>query len=434
MSIETPNNLLNLINPKINITSNSSNSSNSLNDDDNFINDFNKKEIKKHKIVLIDDNEENFDNNEEENNKDNIIIKDDNKKNILELNNIKTETEIKTEINKGIIEEGEEEENIEEYKLSGFIFYDEFIKKYPNYLKFDPNFPNSIKITTSTLIITYPLEFNIKNIADKIKLSNNFIVSIKYGNSTSYYRTIKKEIKKKVYSKQKKLKNKKERKRKNFYNHVSLEIDNKREDIKLNIKIFQNKSLQITGLKKLSWLFWALYNLFNYMNFKSNDILFASPLENIQLNKMEKFFIVMFNCIFNVNFKINLNNLFYTIKNNYNYKVHFDSGKHCALNITYNYDLGNNKSCDVSVIIYNNGKILMSAKENYEVVMKCYKDISLLLFNHYDDIFLENYIINKNSITNSSINDTSINDFNISDYDNNNDEEYDDIDFDDNEE
>lgn len=328
-------------------------------------------------------------------------------------------------INEEIIEDGKEEEDIEEYKLCNFMFYDEFIKKNSNYLKFDPNFPEDIKITTSTLIITYPIEFNIKNIADKIILSNNFINSIKFGNSTSYYRTIKREEKKRVYSKEKKIKNKKERKRKNFYNHVSLEIDNKRENIKLNIKIFQNNSLQITGLKKISWLFWALNNIFNYMNYKSNEIIFGLPLENLQLNKMEKFFIVMMNCIFNVDFNINLIKLYNAIKNDYN--IQFDSGKHCALNISYEYDLGNNKNCDVSVIIYNNGKILMSAKENYEVIIKCYKDISLLLYNHYNDIVLETYIINKNIPNDDDFDENNNIDVDNFDYDSDNDSDNDNI-------
>lgn len=308
------------------------------------------------------------------------------------------------------------EDNIEDYKLSNFLFYNDFIKLYPNYLKFDPNFPEDIKITTSTLIITYPIEFNIKNIADNIILSNNFIVSIKYGNSTSYYRTIKNNITKKVYTKNK-VKTK-ERKRKNFYNHVSLEIENKKENIKINIKIFQNKSLQITGLKKISWLFWALYNIFNFMSFKSNDIIFGTPIENLHLDKMEKFYIVMMNCIFNVNFNINLIKLYYTIKDDYD--VQFDSGKHCALNINYKYKLLNDIFCDVSVIIYNNGKILMSAKENYEVVVQCYKDISLLLLNNYDKIVLDSYIINPNTEINTE---TDINTETITDIDDDNNED-----------
>jgi len=159
----------------------------------------------------------------------------------------------------------------------------------------------------------------------------------------------------------------------------------------MNIKIFQNNSLQITGLKKISWLFWALYNIFNFMSFKSNDIIFASPIENIKLDKMKKFFIVMFNCIFNVGFNINLHKLYNIVKDIYETK--FDTGKHCALNISYKYKINDTNECISSVIIYNNGKILMSAKENYEVVINCYKDISLLLLSHYNDIVLENYII-----------------------------------------
>lgn len=292
------------------------------------------------------------------------------------------------------IEEGIDEENIEDYKLSKFLFYNDFIKLFPNYLKFDPNLPDKIRITTSTLIITYPLEFNIKNIADNIILSNNFINSIKLNNSTSYYRTIKKNTKKRTYSKQKKI-TQKETKRKNFYNHISLEINNKKENIKLNIKIFQNKSLQITGLKKISWLFWALYNIFNYMSFKSNNIIFALPIENIKLDKMEKFYVVMINCIFEVGFNINLLKLYNIVKDKYDTK--FDTSKHCALNISYKFKFNDIDECSNSVIIYNNGKILLSAKENYEVIINCYKDISLLLLQNYNNIVLETFIVDKQS-------------------------------------
>lgn len=273
------------------------------------------------------------------------------------------------------------------------LTYLTFISRYQNIKNLDPQLPDNIKITTITILVNLKnIVFNIKNIADYIKLSKNFIQVIKYGNSIDSYRSIIKT----------KTKKKNNRKRQNFYSQTTLIIENKKNNIKLNLKLFGNGKIQITGAKNISSVFWCIYKIFKLINYaeKENDIkLFENTnsealglitsKHSLTIRNIDTFKIVMINCVYEFDFKINRNILFENLLND-GFDVLYDSSRHAGINLKH-YDLDNKNEINnskyknryVSMLIFEKGKILFSGAINYKDIMACYKFLNLYLINSY---------------------------------------------------
>ena len=171
------------------------------------------------------------------------------------------------------------------------------------------NLPKGLNISVMTADIKdTKLEYNLKNIYDHLMLDENKILEMKYNKGI---KTL--------------LKNKKKKRiKKDFYNQLSLVmrvynighekdiIENKGKKInKVNFKLFNNGSIQISGIKNIIELNIALNKLFNelkkYKVIDRKRVYFAKNFKNLDTSNFK---INMINSNYSLNTYINRDNLY----------------------------------------------------------------------------------------------------------------------------
>ena len=181
------------------------------------------------------------------------------------------------------------------------------------------NLPYDLIISTATVTCSLDITFNVENIGLYFNDYDDIIIGKRYGNRIINNLV---NIKKLKTGKKKKTKEKK-----NFFNQVSLifrsatlmglypeQLSPKESSKTVNIKLFINGSIQMTGCKHLDNIKKSLEILFNKLkvpkgiltkDMKIKKINFIDSNNNLNINKVNKFTIQMINTNFNVRFQIN---------------------------------------------------------------------------------------------------------------------------------
>jgi len=245
--------------------------------------------------------------------------------------------------------------------------------------------PKSINISTITITCKLDTEFDTVNIGKYIKLSKNRIYSVKYRNKNkNCIRTI---IQKKSR------RSKKKRKPKNiFYNQVTLEVYKNNSDKYVNVKLFKNGSIHMTGCRNLEDFIKALCILCKELNRTmgiinpktGKDIIikkFVTNIENLNLNKIYRFNINMINTNFRVNFSIDRAKL-YTMLKSENITCMYEPEVHACVNIKYQYD----DDKIISIFVFEKGSIIITAAKTVEQIKAAYNFITKKLESSKKDI------------------------------------------------
>lgn len=239
--------------------------------------------------------------------------------------------------------------------------------------------PNNVSISTMGITCSLCDNLNISNIFKYITLDINNIVAVK---SSIGIRYIPEYIKNLNFNKNSK---------KNFFNQMTI-IINIHDQNYLNIKLFKNGSLQITGCKDLKHAFIGLNKLIIKLKEKvfelNNEILY---INNINTLNISKFKINLINCNFQMNYNINRDKL-YSILINERIQCRI-STTHACVNIKY-------KIIDniyVSIFIFQTGNIIITGAKCFEYVKLTYRFIIRFLNKYKKFIIKKDYtdILNK---------------------------------------
>lgn len=283
------------------------------------------------------------------------------------------------------------------------LSYEEFKYWYNNITALDCEFPPEIRITTHTLTFKFPISLNTHYIAYNIPLTKDFIVAIKHGNSDQFLRYIIPCNKKKSTTANTK---KKSKKRKNFYFQTTLKIIHGEHDI--NIKLFRNGTIQITGSKNISFVYWAIYKLFNIF-YNEKESTYAKPFFNCSLSNIINFNIYMINSTFKLGFEINKDHTFFFLDNYFNehkdenfVSCEYDPLRHSGIQIKYKAN-----HSTLTLILFESGKIIMSGSIVYDDIIRVYKIIMKILLSNYDIIKKIKYRIKGSTNTSNIINQES---------------------------
>lgn len=263
----------------------------------------------------------------------------------------------------------------------------DIIEKKIDYINIDSYNMNLIpqNVTISTMSITCHLgtTFLLANIDKYMLLENNNIIAIKSAFGirclSFYYDKLKKPSKK----------------TKSFFNQLTV-IMRVNETEYMNVKLFKNGSIQITGCKKLSNCNIILNKLIERLNeivcIKNNDIM--EEIEFIQ-NKnsivVSNFKINMINSNFSVNYSINRENLYKLLVDNKT-QGRFEPGIHACVNIKYNISNGGLNSQDhkVSIFVFQTGNIIITGAKNANQINEAYNYIINLLTINKSKIMQKN--------------------------------------------
>jgi TATA-box binding protein (TBP) (component of TFIID and TFIIIB) len=241
--------------------------------------------------------------------------------------------------------------------------------------------PPDVSISTMTVCCDLDIEFRVNNIANYIDLNKDSIINISYGRNDdpSTNRSL---------FPRKKTKKKKKGKRV-FYNQVSLAImvESKKEK-PINIKLFTNGSIQMTGCKSVENVIDVLDKIFNELKvvkaiidlkqMKMIDKPFINDHTKLYLNYIDNIVIGMINSNFKYPNKIDRLKL-YNQLNIDNITSKYDPSNHACVNIKYH--------CidkTISIFVFEKGPIVITGAKNCAHIFSGYTFINrYLLTNHF---------------------------------------------------
>ena len=293
--------------------------------------------------------------------------------------------------------------------------------------------PYDLKISTATITCKMPnIKFNVANIAYYFNDFDNKIIGKKYGD-----RVINNLVSFKKISVNKK---KKKREKKNFFNQVSLIFntnamiddikdennikndDNKDnedndnteifcEEKNINVKLFINGSIQMTGCKNLDNITKCLLILFEKLKktkaIWNEDFTFTKktfieaintsdknidPITYLNVSNITNFKIRMINTNFNVGFQINREKLYHLLIDDDELDVFFDPIIHACVNIKYTIknnvtnikNISDNANKTVSIFVFESGSITIAGANSSNQILETYNFINKLILSNYN--------------------------------------------------
>jgi TATA-box binding protein (TBP) (component of TFIID and TFIIIB) len=256
------------------------------------------------------------------------------------------------------------------------------------------NLPEDVKISTMTICCFVDTIFNKINIAKYIDLSKNIILGVKYGNDKNTNRSI---ISVKKSSKKKK---------KNFENAVSIYVNVKKKNNKpVNLKLFTNGSIQMTGCVSINNALDALDKIFIelkkikaiFVKTKKNKLKivekhFVTNYDSLNIQCIKNFKISMINSNFLIDFKINREKL-YSLLLEDKYNATYDLGDYAGINLKFNC-ITNDIEKKITILIFEKGSIIITGAQNCDQINTAYNFINKYLLKNYNKIVkIDNPII-----------------------------------------
>ena len=267
--------------------------------------------------------------------------------------------------------------------------------------------PKDISISTMTICCNFNAKFNIENITKWLKLNPDTVVvvgkrslSTKKKNTPTHNITnmsdlLKEKTKrectkgKKRGRKPKTKEPKQQKPKKVFYNQISIKIlvPGKDKDKPVNVKLFKNGSVQMTGCVTLQDSLDALYNAINSLNAtravlengKIKDVPFCSKI--LKISDVYDYKIGMINSGFKIPFSIDRSKLLLCMQND-NMDVLYDRNIHASVIIKYPVN-----DDDVTMLVFEKGNIIITGAKNETQINRTYNYINKYLLSHYINIF-----------------------------------------------
>lgn len=255
--------------------------------------------------------------------------------------------------------------------------------------------PEEVVISTMTMTCKINTQFYCGNIARYVDLNPNAIQSVTHGISgdTKTNRTI--ITKKKKSGKKKKQKNV-------FYNQVSMYVFVKsKKKNPVNVKLFSNGAIQMTGCKTIDNATEAMYTIFQELqkikcvvskNLKMVEKPFAKHPERLDVKNVTELSIAMINSGFKLPFKIDRGKL-YELLLSMKYECLYEPVKHACVNIKYEYP-----GKTISIFVFEKGSIIITGAKNCHQISKAFNFINKFLLMNHSKIKKNDEVTNKNII------------------------------------
>ncbi len=252
------------------------------------------------------------------------------------------------------------------------------------------NLPKGVSISTMCAKCKLNTELNIDFIKNHINLSLDDILTVKINNENM--RTLM-EAKKKKRRTKRKIKNTNNP----FYNQITVVIRinegpyiDIHEEPKINLKLFKNGSVQISGLKNIEYANRALNKLIYCLSqvkakMVNNIITEVQYVNDISKLTIKEFEIYMINSNYMVNMMIDRSKL-YALLLMKKIKASYEKCVRACVNIKYVPPIYNNEEKDVSIFIFEKGNIIITGARNFHHVVSTYDYINNILLSHVDEI------------------------------------------------
>ena len=272
--------------------------------------------------------------------------------------------------------------------------------EFKNYLNVDErlfSLPNGVSISTMCGKCKLGSDLDLDNIKHYLALSTNDILTVKM--SKVDMRTL-------IPIKKKKRRTKKVVKIKNnpFYNQVTVVIRvhegdfvDLNDEYKINVKLFRNGSIQISGLTNIDYANRALNKLIyclsqtkaRIVDTKIMEIIYAKDEKNLGIFDFQ---IYMINSNYQVNMMIDRNKLFNLLLQK-KIKASYEKCIRACVIIKYVPVNDNTEEKEVSIFIFEKGNIIITGARNYHHIVDSYNYVNNILLEHADDIIKKDDIV-----------------------------------------
>lgn len=280
------------------------------------------------------------------------------------------------------------------------------------------NLPYDLPISTATITCKIYVLFDVVNIAYYFNDFDDVLIDKKYGNRSGINS---------VNSKKNKSSKKKKRKiKKDFFNQVSLifstpmlmgmdmeRLTQKEKEKTINVKLFNNGSIQMTGCKHLSNIKKCLEIIFERIKktkailnekYQFKKINFLKKIEDLDLENInftydlpkykgdqyerlkienvQMFDIHMINTNFNIGFQIKRDELRELLVET-SFDATLDPNVHACVNIKLNIP---NQSKTISIFVFESGSITIAGSDSCEQILYAYNFINKFILTNYKQL------------------------------------------------
>jgi len=254
------------------------------------------------------------------------------------------------------------------------------------------NLPNGVSISTMCASCKLGTEINILNIEKYLPLNQNDILCVKMNDDK--IRTLIPEKKK---NKREKKNAKPKKKVTHFYNQITVivridsgEINNWEDVTKINLKLFKNGSVQMSGCKSLKNINIVLNKLLIKLKeikarIEDNKIVEKKFVDKIDLLCINSFKIDMINSNYKVNMQIDRSKLFSLLLKK-KIKASFEPCIRACVIIKQTPEVDNDEQKEISIFVFQKGNIIITGARRKSHILSAYKYINNILVTHSDDI------------------------------------------------
>lgn len=241
---------------------------------------------------------------------------------------------------------------------------------------------NDLRISTITSVLKLSKDIDLEKIYKMLPISESYIPYIEYGSGNPP----------RGFSEKSLIKKRKKQKKKIFYNQSTLHVIH--DGKIMNVKLFNNGRIQITGLKNEKQGGKLVKKLLQY--FKDFEVI-SDQSELIEDN------IVLINSDFDLGFQINRDNLHQEIIENdiyssyepciypgVNIKYFINTNNRCGICECENLCNGKGNGCGdgnckkVTIAVFKSGKVIITGGQNKDQIIESYRFITNFIENKKD--------------------------------------------------
>jgi TATA-box binding protein (TBP) (component of TFIID and TFIIIB) len=222
--------------------------------------------------------------------------------------------------------------------------------------------PENISISTMTIVCNIDVNFNVQNIAQNIALTPCGILSVTHGKNDNLLTNRSILPPKADNCKKKNI----------FYNRMSMHVFIKGEKKPVNVKLFSNGAIQITGCKTTDNAVEAL----NKILVELQNTEAAENLNILELKNVKNFRIVLTNAYFNTPLPINLPRL-HKMLISHKYRTTYNPPMYPLLDLRLKY-LDN-----WMTLFFSKCGVIITASEDYNSTLYGYNFINKYLSENY---------------------------------------------------
>jgi len=267
------------------------------------------------------------------------------------------------------------------------------MEDYINIKKHDiSELPNGVTISTMCASGKLGTKLYISNIYKYMELSYDNIITVK--ESQDKIRTLRKKKKRKS----KKVDTEKKKKKTNsFFNQITVEVRVvegvcdafDKQDI-INIKLFKNGSIQMSGCKKIESINIALNKLIERLQvvkakIENNTIVEKKFVENLDKLGVYDFKIDMINSNYAVNMTINREKL-YDILLEKKIRCRYEPCIHACVTIKYIPPEDNEVEKVISIFVFEKGSIIITGAKKKSHIISSYNYVNNIIKENREDI------------------------------------------------